>query len=93
MSAKPDTETAEKTPKTPEEIAHQILTAPRELMRDATKSIKSDGAKAWDEHELPKNPHPIKSAAHKHWLDGMRKAAIASLGLEPKPTEPAKKKR
>lgn len=93
MSAKTGEQVTSKSAKTPEEIARQILTAPREVMNNATKSFKEEGADAWKNHGLPKNPHPIKSAAHRHWREGLRKAAMADLGLEPKPDVKPTKRR
>jgi len=88
-----DEEAAKKADRSPEDIANAILKAPREVMRNATKGIKDEGAEAWKKHGLPKNPHPIKSAAYRHWQSGLRKAAMSDLGLEPVPDANPKRKK
>lgn len=74
----------------------QAATAPRSMMTQAIKDIEGEGKKAWTSSNVPKNPHPQKSAAYRAWQRGMLAAAKEALGIQDKPKDPkakAKKKK
>ena len=71
----------------------QAATAPRNMMTQAIKDIEGEGKTAWTSSNVPKNPHPQKSAAYRAWQRGMLAAAKESLGIVDKPKEPKKAKK
>jgi hypothetical protein len=74
----------------------QAATAPRNMMSAAIKDIEGEGKSAWTSSNVPKNPHPQKSAAYRAWQRGMLAAAKDALGIVDKPKDakakPKKKK-
>lgn len=77
------------------DMFRQAITAPRSKLSDAVKSVEQEGNSAWKGLQLPRNPHPKQSQAHKAWERGMKNAARDALGLAPKPDAkpPTKSKR
>lgn len=72
------------------DMFRQAITAPREKLSAAVKSIEDEGATAWKGMQLPRNPHPKKSQAYNAWEKGMKNAAKEALGLKDKPVVPNK---
>lgn len=69
----------------------KAVTTPGNPLKDALKAIEQEGADAWNKLNIPMNPHPPKSNAHRAWARGMLKRAKDQLGIQdPKPI-PAKK--
>lgn len=65
-------------------LLQQVLTGPKDELRKATKDVESDGENAWKAHQLPTNPHPVKSLAHKAWDRGLQRAIKSHLGIDDK---------
>lgn len=72
----------------------QAVTSPNDMMRQAVKDIEAEGKSAWTKANVPANPHPKKSQAHRAWQKGLTNAAKEALGIADKPADPkAKPKR
>ena len=71
----------------------QAITSPKEMLAQATKEIEDEAAKAFRDLELPKNPHPKGSPAHKAWLKGMKNEVKKAFGIVDKPASAAGKPR
>lgn len=72
----------------------QAVTSPNDMMRKAVKDIEDEGKSAWTKANVPSNPHPKKSQAHRAWQKGLTNAAKEALGIADKPSDPkAKPKR
>lgn len=75
------------------DMFRQAITAPREKLSQAVKSVEQEGATAWRNVNLPRNPHPKKSQAYRAWEKGMKSAAKDALGLKDKPAPLPNKQR
>jgi hypothetical protein len=69
---------------------HHAITQPREMMTNALKDVESEGVNAWKMLDMPKNPHPPKSPAHKAWAKGFKNGAKDSLDFFTAPMSPSK---
>lgn len=69
----------------------QAVTSPNDMMRQAVKDIEGEGLAAWKKANVPTNPHPKKSQAHRAWQKGLMNAAKEALGIVDKPTTPKPK--
>jgi len=73
-------------------LLRQVISSPSELVTGALKQVEGEGKEAWNEVDLPTNPHPEGSAAHKAWIKGLIAAAKSSLGIvDKKPPSSATK--
>ncbi len=71
------------------------ITSPKEHMHAALKAVEDEGAVAFMRMEMPKNPHPPKSAAHHAWQKGFKASLKDALGIvdKPKVTSKPRKRR
>lgn len=80
-------------PKTPKTFLQQMLSGPRDNLNQALKDVEAEGESAWKAHQMPDNPHPKKSMAHKAWERGMKKAVKGHFGFDEKPPVVTSKQR
>lgn len=80
-------------PKNKTTFLQQMLRGPRDNLTQALKDVESEGEAAWKAHQIPDNPHPKKSMAHKAWERGMKKAVKGHFGFEEKPAVNAGKQK
>lgn len=71
----------------------KAVTAPREQMTQVVKDIEGEGLEAWKKLQMPKNPHPKKSQAHRAWNKGLTNAAKEALGIKDRPAPTPSKAR
>lgn len=72
-------------------ILRQVVSSPTNVVADVVKQIEQEGNAAWASVTLPKNPHPVGSAAYKAWIKGLVNGAKATLGIQDKPAATKKK--
>lgn len=74
-----------------------ILTKPKETLDTALKGVEDEGAVAFHKLQMPKNPHPPKSLAHKAWAKGFKNTLSDVMGfskvVKPAPKAKAKRKK
>lgn len=91
--ANEEEESTSKQPKNKTTFLQQMLRGPRDNLTQALKDVEADGESAWKAHQIPDNPHPKKSMAHKAWERGMKKAVKGHFGFDEKPAVPAGKQK
>jgi hypothetical protein len=86
-------EDEEFSPEVTKTIFQHAITQPKQHMAQALKDEEDAGATAWLKTQLPKNPHPKDSPAHRAWMKGLRNTAAQALGINLKPRDPVKTKK
>lgn len=75
------------------QLFHKAITAPKDHLTAALKGVEDEGVKAWMAMNMPRNPHPKDSPAHKAWAKGFKNAAKDGLGFADKPRETTSKQK
>lgn len=69
------------------DLFRTAITSPREKMVAALKAVEDEGASAGASIQVPANPHPKKTPAHKAWSKGFKQSAKGQLGIVDTPRE------